>query len=117
MKNIKKGIIEIRTYHLKENSGKLFHEIINEKSIPMHKRWNICVLAYGNSITNQDSYFLVRHYHNIEEKKISQDSFYGSDEWKLGPRESIISCIENSIDIVIPFNKEIKTILLNLNIK
>lgn len=117
MKNINKGIIEIRTYYLKEKSGKLFHEIINEKSIPMFKRWGICVLAYGNSITDQDSYFLVRHYQNVEERQLSQDSFYGSVEWKLGPRESIISLIENSIDIVIPLNIEIKTILLHLNIK
>ena len=108
MENRNKEIIEIRTYQLKENSGALFHKIVSEQSIPMLKNWNSTVIAYGNSLENSDTYFLIRHYKNVQERLISQNNFYESDEWKLGPREAIISLIESSIDIVIPFNKEIE---------
>ena len=31
----------------------------------------------------------------------SQDAFYGSDEWKLGPREPILALIETYTSVVI----------------
>ncbi|NOU19171.1 MAG: NIPSNAP family protein [Bacteroidales bacterium] len=111
MENTTNEIIEIRTYQLKKDSGELFHKIFCEQSLPMLKRWNIRVFAYGNSISNPDSYFLIRQYKSLEERQISQDTFYGSTEWKLGPREAIVSLIENSIDVVVPFNKEIEAII------
>ena len=34
-----------------------------------------------------------------------EEPFYGSDNWKLGPRESILALIENYIDIVLELDE------------
>ena len=36
-----------------------------------------------------------------EERQRSEDAFYGSDEWKNGPREAILAAIENYTTVVI----------------
>jgi hypothetical protein len=43
----------------------------------------------------------MRAYASLEDRQQSQDAFYGSDEWKLGPREPILALIENYTSIVI----------------
>ena len=67
----------------------------------MLKHWNVDVVRYGASPHDEDSYYLMRAYASLEDRQQSQDAFYGSDEWKLGPREPIIALIENYTSIVI----------------
>ena len=50
---------------------------------------------------DEDSYYLIRRYDSLAHREQSQDAFYGSDEWKQGPRESIIVLIENYTSIVL----------------
>lgn len=114
MEKSNNGIIEIRTYNLKPNTGGEFDRIITEQSVPMLKRWNVNVIAFGNSLDNKDNYFLIRSYQNLEERKGSQDAFYASNEWVSGPRESIISLIQNYTEVVIYVNDEIKKICSNV---
>ena len=42
-----------------------------------------------------DSYFLIRAYDSLEDRQQSQDRFYGSEEWRQGPREPILVLIES----------------------
>lgn len=94
-------IVEIRTYKLKPGTRTNLHQLVTEQSIPMLKRWEVDVVAYGPSLHDADSYYLIRSYASIEELQQSQDAFYGSTEWKQGPREAILALIENSISVVI----------------
>jgi hypothetical protein len=96
------GVIEIRTYRLKAGSGAAFHRAVVEESLPMLKRWGVEVVAFGPSLDDVDSYCLIRAYPSLAELKRSQDAFYGSDEWRDGPRETIVSMIENDISVVLP---------------
>jgi hypothetical protein len=73
-----------------------------EESIPMLERWGVDVLAVGPSLDDDDLYFLIRGYASVDELQRSQDAFYGSDEWRAGPREAIVSLIESDISVVIP---------------
>ena len=34
-----------------------------------------------------------------------EDAFYGSDDWRLGPREAILALLENYIDIVLELDE------------
>ena len=61
----------------------------------MLKRWGVDVVRYGASPHNEASYYLMRAYSSLEDRQQSQDAFYGSDKWKLGPREPIIALIKN----------------------
>lgn len=68
----------------------------------MLERWGVQVVAYGPSADDDDVYHLVRAYPSLEELRSSQDAFYGSDEWRQGPREAIVSLIEDHISVVVP---------------
>jgi ketosteroid isomerase-like protein len=44
---------------------------------------------------------MMRAYTSVEDRQQSEDAFYGSDEWKKGPREAILADIENYATIVV----------------
>jgi hypothetical protein len=96
------AIVEIRTYRLKPGSGAAFHLTVVEESLPMLERWGIDVVAFGPSLDDDDLYYLVRAYPSLEERQRSQEAFYGSEEWRHGPREAIVSKIESDISVVVP---------------
>jgi hypothetical protein len=94
-------LIEIRSYNLKPGTRAAFHKLFVEASLPMLKRWQVDVVAYGASLHDDDSYYLMRAYASLEERQRSQDAFYGSDEWLKGPREALLAMIESYTTIVI----------------
>lgn len=96
------AVVEIRTYELLTGTGEEFHRLVIEESLPMLERWGVEVVAFGPSLDDQDSYYLIRAYPTLEELQRSQGAFYGSDEWRHGPREAIVSRIERSSSVVLP---------------
>ena len=96
------AVLEIRTYRLRPGSGAAFHRTVVEESVPMLERWGVDVVAFGPSLDDDDAYYLIRSYASLEERQHSQDAFYGSDEWREGPREAIVSRIESGSSVVLP---------------
>jgi hypothetical protein len=94
-------MVEIRTYKLKKGTSKLYEKVFTEQSLPMLKRWNVDVINYGFSLDDEETFYLIRGYKSLEDRQQSQDTFYGSDEWKNGPREAILSCIETYNSMII----------------
>lgn len=92
--------IEIRAYNLKDGTRDEFHRLFLQEAFPMLKRWNIDVVAYGPSLHDQSSYYLIRRYDSLAQREQSEEAFYGSAEWRQGPREAIIALIENYTEIV-----------------
>ena len=68
----------------------------------MLERSGVDVVAFGPSLDDDDLYFLIRGYASVAELRRSQDAFYGSAEWRDGPREAIVSLIESDTSVVIP---------------
>lgn len=93
--------MEIRSYHLKLGTRADFHHLFVEQALPMLQRWQVDVVAYGPSPHDADSYYLIRAYASLEAREQSQDAFYGSAEWREGPRESILALIENYTSVVL----------------
>ena len=87
-------ITEIRIYKLKENTASEFNTVFSEQSLPMMKRWNVNVVDFGFSLIDKDSFYLIRSYDNLEQRKESQEAFYSSDEWINGPEKAIMGCID-----------------------
>jgi hypothetical protein len=106
-----KMITEIRIYKLKKNTSENFIKVFNEQSLPMMKRWKIKVVDYGFSLLDKESFYLIRNYESIEQRKNSQDAFYGSGEWISGPEKEIMNCIDTYNTIV----ADNATILIKLN--
>lgn len=96
--------VEIRSYNLKPGTRDEFHRLFLEVAFPMLKRWNVDVVAYGPSLHDESSYYLMRCYDSLAQREESEDAFYSSDEWRQGPREAILACIENYTEIVFEVN-------------
>lgn len=93
--------VEIRGYHLKAGTRPEFHRLVTEQSLPMLRRWNVDVVAFGPSRHDDDSYFLIRSYASLDDRQRSQDAFYTSEEWRKGPREAIVGCIVSDTSVVL----------------
>jgi hypothetical protein len=96
-----KRFVEIRSYNLKPGTRPEFHRLVIEQSLPMLQRWGVYVVAYGPSPHDDASYYLIRAYASLEDRGRSQDAFYSSDEWRRGPRQAIVDCIESDTSVVI----------------
>lgn len=73
---------------------------MREVSVPLHARNGIDVVAYGNSLHDADSYYLIRAFDSEEQMKSVLEDFYASAGWR-SPREAIISRIELSLKSVL----------------
>jgi hypothetical protein len=93
--------IEVRSYNLKPNTRAEFHRLFLEKAMPLLQRWNMDVVAYSPSLHDENSYYLIRRFDSLAHRQESEDAFYNSDEWRKGPRESIIALIENYAEVVL----------------
>ena len=94
-------VVEVRSYNLKPGTRDRFHALFLRDALPMLHRWNVDVIAYGPSQHDADSYYLMRGFPGIAQRQASEDAFYGSDEWRNGPREAILADIINYTTIVI----------------
>ena len=97
--------IEIRSYNLKPGTRDEFHRLFLEEAFPMLKRWNVHVVAYGPSLHDENSYYLIRRYDSLAHREQSEDAFYSSDEWRQGPREAVVGLIENYTEIVLELDE------------
>ena len=59
----------------------------NRRTAPRSCRW----------AHEPDTYFLVRAYSSLADLEAQQDAFYGSAEWRNGPREDVVSRIESHL--------------------
>jgi len=97
--------VEIRSYNLKPGTRDEFHRLFIEEAFPMLKRWNVDVVAYGPSLHDENSYYLMRRFDSLAQREQSEDAFYSSDEWRQGPREAIVSLIENYTEVVLELDE------------
>lgn len=95
------SFVEIRSYALKPGMREEFDRIASQQAIPMLRRWEVDVVAHGPSPHDDDSYYLIRAYASLADRQQSQDTFYGSQEWKNGPRAAILALIENFTSVVL----------------
>lgn len=95
-------VVEIRSYTLKPGTRDAFHRLVLEYSLPMLRRWHITVLGYGPSLQEDSSYYLIRAYPGLEARQKTEDALYGSDEWRKGPREAIVSKIMYYTTVILP---------------
>lgn len=98
-------VVEIRSYRLLPGRRDDFHRLVQEQSLPMLHRWGVDVVALGPSLDGADNYHLIRAYDSVEALRRDQSAFYGSAEWRDGPREAILALIESHISTVLAMNE------------
>ncbi|MCI0609549.1 MAG: NIPSNAP family protein [Anaerolineae bacterium] len=97
--------VEIRSYNLKPGTRDEFHRLFIEEAFPLLQRWNVDVVAYGSSLHDENSYYLIRRFDSLDHRDQSENAFYSSDEWRQGPREAIVSLIENYTEVVLALDE------------
>jgi ketosteroid isomerase-like protein len=98
-------IVEIRSYNLKPGTRDHFQHVFVTDVMPLLARWKVDVVSFGPSPADADSWYLMRGYASLEERQKSEDAFYGSDDWKKGPRAAILAAIDTYATIVIPVDE------------
>jgi hypothetical protein len=93
--------IEIRTLNLKPNSREEFHRLYIEEALPRLQRWNFDVVAHGPSLHDENTYYVIRRYDSLTQREQMEDAYYASDDWRHGPRESMLALIESYVDVVL----------------
>jgi ketosteroid isomerase-like protein len=99
-------VVEIRSYNLKPGARDRFHARFVAEALPLLERWNVDVVAYGPSLHDADSYYLIRAFSGVEQRQRSEDAFYGSDEWRNGPREATLADIESYATAVVAMDDD-----------
>ena len=93
--------IEIRSYNLRTGTRQEFHRLFLEEALLLLRRWSVDVVSYGPSLHDENSYYLIREFNSLSHREESECAFYGSDDWRHGPRERILALIENYTKIVL----------------
>jgi hypothetical protein len=98
--------VEIRSYALKPGSGPAFERLFRERAEPMLRAYGMDVVVFGKSAHDENAYFLIRAFDSLEHLTKSEDEFYGSAQWRNGPREAVLSHIKSYQDTVIMLSAE-----------
>jgi NIPSNAP protein len=93
-------IIEIRSINLKPGTREAFRELYLEEGLPRLKQWHFDIVAHGPSLHDENSYYVIRRYDSLSQREQMEDSYYASDDWRKGPREAMLSLMENYTDVV-----------------
>lgn len=99
-------LVEIRSYRLKPGARGMFHRLMSDISVPMLRHWHTDVVCHGASAHDEVSYYLIRAYASLDDRQRRQDEFYGSAQWREGPRQAILDLIEDYTSVVIPLQDQ-----------
>jgi hypothetical protein len=92
--------VEIRSYNLKAGSRDAFHQLVLA-TLPMIQRAGIEVVAFGPSAHDSTSYVLIRRFPSLADRQRLEERFYGSREWREGPRDRVLALIESYATVVL----------------
>ena len=98
-------IVEIRALNLKPGSRAAFHRLYAEKALPLLRQWKFDVVCFGPSPHDETSYYVVRSFQDLADRQRREDEFYGSDDWRKGPREAMLALIESYTDVVLELDE------------
>src|ERR687887_98190 len=88
-------VFEILTLDIKPGRKDEFHNVYVAQSVPLLKKWNFNLVAYGPSLHDANSYYVIRRFKNLDDREKSENAFYNSDDWKSGPRDAIMGLVEH----------------------
>ena len=96
------GIIEILTLTLKPGTRDAFQRVYETEALPRLRKWKFRVVAHGPSRHDANSYFVIRVFDSLEHRDSAEAAYYGSDDWRQGPRDTILSMLEHDAYVVVP---------------
>jgi hypothetical protein len=97
--------VEFRSLNIKPRMRDEFHRLYITEALPRLKSWNFDVVAYGPSLHDGNTYYVIRRYDSLAQREQMEDTYYASDDWRKGPREAMLALIESYTDIVLELDE------------
>jgi hypothetical protein len=98
-------ILEIRTYRVTPGRTSDFVALMRAQALPLLAERGIDVVACGVSLDPGDGdpldAYLIRVFEDEATRARAEESFYGSPEWREGPREAVLALIESFHTVVL----------------
>lgn len=98
-------LLEIRTYRVRDGAAADFHRVMTERGVPLLREQGIRVVRCGPSDLDDEEttngYVLMRAFTSAAERTEQEDRFYTSAAWRDGPRDDVLSRIENYHTVVV----------------
>jgi hypothetical protein len=69
-------VIEILTLDIKPGRRDEFHKRYVTKSVPLLKKWNFNLVAYGPSLHDANSYYVIRAFKSLEDRHVCQKMLF-----------------------------------------
>jgi hypothetical protein len=93
-------LVEIRTYDLKPGTRLAFDSLVFAV-LPLLRQHDIDVVTFGASDHDSTSFYLIRAFDDAQDRDRKEERFYGSAEWRDGPRDSVLAMIERYTTVVL----------------
>lgn len=93
-------VLEIRTYLARPGARDELARRM-EGVLPMLERYGIDVVGLEPSAADDEHYTLIRAFPSLAAREEQEERFYGSVEWRDGPREGVLELIESYQTVVL----------------
>jgi hypothetical protein len=93
-------IIEMRTYKIKPGLRTEFLEIFESRSVPEHQKIGMKILGPFLSLENDDTFFFMRAFPDLESRDPLKARFYEGKLWKQELEQKLMPMIEK-YDVVV----------------
>ncbi|GAA0924334.1 NIPSNAP family protein [Virgisporangium aurantiacum] len=96
--------LEIRTYRLRPGTSSEFVRVMRDEAVPLLTGFGIEVVACGASLVAEEGHeeaYLIRRFPSLAARDEQEEAFYASEAWHSGPREAIVSRIDNFHTVVL----------------
>jgi hypothetical protein len=88
-------VVEFRIFRIHHGRRDEFIARFRDHLLPLLRNHGIETVAWGPSLHDQDSFYLVRAYPSVEARQIALDAMFGSAEWLAEQEDVVLGMIES----------------------
>ena len=95
--------VEFRSYKLKPGTRAEFHRLFLEEAYPLLQRWGVDVVAYGPSLHDENTYYVIRRFDSLARREQMEESYYTTTGGRV--RSRLLALIDSYTDIVLELDE------------
>jgi len=88
-------LLELRIFKVKPGTRDEFDRISREGTIPLMRECGITVLSYGPSLLDENEWYLMRAFPDLDSRVELAGSLYARPEWNANFEEPVSAMIED----------------------
>ena len=98
-------MIEMRIYKIRSGKRTEFLEVLESKTIPEHQKIGMKILGPFLSIEDEDTFFWMRAFPDLQSREKMREEFYEGKLWKEELEQKLMPILEK-YDVVVVDAKE-----------